>query len=192
MASILVQAQSFEGGVMAGMTTSQVDGDNLSGYELPGFHLGFYTYTALNERSELQLELSFIQKGSRQEQTDSSIFYRMRLNYIAIPIIYRYRWKNLGFEIGPALDILVNAQEEDISGPLPEAPFNRFVLTGVAGVNYHFSDRFWVSFRSVNAITRIRPGPANRPGLGPLLGGDGQRSLSLSFGLHYSFSKLGS
>lgn len=171
------------------MSTSQINGDNLSGYDLPGFQGGFFTYVALTDKSDLQLELSFIQKGSREAPSDSSIFYKARLNYIVIPLIYRYRWNNLGFEIGPALDVNVYAQESDRSGEYDSNPeFKSYGLSAIAGVNYHFSDAFWVAFRTNNSISVIRDGrtPA---GIGPRpqLGGFGQRNLVLTFGLHYSF-----
>lgn len=183
------RAQNFKGGLFAGMSASQVNGDALSGYDLPGFQAGFFTYIDLSEKSQLQLELSFIQKGAREPRSDSSIFYKARLNYIVVPLIYRYRWKDLGFEIGPAFDINVYAQESDQSGDYQNSvPYNGYGLSAIAGVNYHFSETFWIAFRTNNSITVIRDGDA-LAGVGPWpqVGGAGQRNMILTFGLHYSF-----
>lgn len=182
-------SQNFKGGLFGGMSASQVNGDALSGYDLPGFQGGFFTYVDLSEKSQLQLELSFIQKGAREPRSDSSIFYKARLNYIVIPIIYRYRWNDLGFEIGPAFDINVYAQESDQSGNYQNSvPYKNYGLSAIAGVNYHYSEKLWFAFRTNNSITVIRDGAA-LAGVGPWpqVGGSGQRNMVLTFGVHYSF-----
>ncbi len=186
---VCVLAQAFRGGLFAGMSASQINGDELSGYDLPGGQAGFFVFLPSGDRGAWQLELSFIQKGARELPSDTSIFYRARLNYVTIPLLYRYRLNQLSFEIGPALDINVYAQESDRNGDFESnPPFNRFGLSGIFGVNYHFSEHFWVAFRTNNSILVIRPGtPLPGFGASPRLGGFGQRNLILTFGLHYAF-----
>jgi len=169
------------------MSTNQINGDRLSGYNLPGFQGGFFTYLPVSENGSVQLEVSFIQKGSRELPSDSSIFYKARLNYIAIPLLYRYRYGDLGFEIGPVLDVLVNSEESDQSGVFEsDPPFNTYNLAAIFAINYHFSEKWWVSFRTNNSLTAIRTPEVNRPAAisYPEFG---QRNISLTFGIYYSF-----
>lgn len=184
-----LQAQEFQGGLFLGMSSSQINGDNLSGYNLPGFQGGFFTYRSLNDRSDVQLELSFVQKGSRELPSDTSNFYKARLNYISVPLLYRYYWEHLSFEVGPVFDILVGAEESDIGGTYDtEDSFKPLNIAGMISVNYHFNDVWWVSFRTVNSITTIRPGAAAGQVLNsPRIGGYGQRNLVLTFGVYYNF-----
>lgn len=172
------------------MSASQVNGDELSGYNLPGFQGGFFTMLPLNDKSALQLEISFVQKGARELPSDTSIFYRTRLNYISVPLLYRLHWGDqLAFEIGPVFDILANAEESDQSGEREiNPPYKNFHLAGLFAINYNFNEEFWISFRTVNSITTIREGNAAAPTINsPRLGGNGQRNLILTFGLYYAF-----
>jgi len=171
------------------MTTSQIDGDGLAGFDLPGFHMGAYTNLDLNKKSTLQMEIAFIQKGAREPISDSSNFYKARLNYIEIPFLYTLRLNDLSFEVGPALDILVTAAEEDQSGErVIEPEFYTYNLTGIFGINWHFARKWHLNFRSNISVTPIRPGYAitGRP-FALQLGGQGQRNIVLSFALVYDF-----
>ena len=184
-------AQKFEGGLFAGATTTQVNGDGLAGFDMAGFQSGFFTQYRIGSKSLLQLEVAFTQKGAREPESDTSTFYRLRANYINVPLLISYRVGQLSFEAGPALDILVNAKEEDISGERPTDDryrLNTFSLVGVAGVNYYFSKRFYINFRSTISVTPMRDGFADvgRPYL-LQAGGNGQRNLLLSTALYYSF-----
>ncbi len=183
-----LKSQKFGGGLYIGMTTSQIDGDGLAGFDLPGFHMGAFTDLKLTYKSGFLMELAFIQKGSREPISDSSTFYKARLNYIELPLLYVYRLKKLSFELGPALDINVFAKEEDRSGERRTHPeFCRFNLTGIFGINWHFSRDWHINFRSNISITPIRSGFAGATGK-PFflqLGGRGQRNVVLSFALVY-------
>ncbi|MDZ7848812.1 MAG: outer membrane beta-barrel protein [Owenweeksia sp.] len=151
---------------------------------------GFYK-SSLGENSLVQLELSFIQKGSRQvpDSTNNYVQYRTRANYIEIPLLYQLRWNDLSFELGPALDINVTQSEESNNQSVePDPEYLRFHLSGIFGINYHFSRQWHVNFR-----TNISISPARKIGgaLGTAnqirLGGGGWRHVVLSTSLVYRF-----
>lgn len=184
-------SQNFKGGIFVGAVTSQVDGDGLAGFDMAGFQAGAFTRYTLTESSVVQLGLGFVQKGAKEPPSDTSSFYRLRANYINIPITLQYRWNNLAFEIGPALDILVNASESDISGNRNlegPAALRSFSLIGIGGISYYITEKWVVNFRSTISITPARNASA-RTGRPYLLqaGGAGQRNLVLSTALYYSF-----
>jgi hypothetical protein len=184
-------SQNFKGGLFAGAVTSQVDGDGLAGFDMAGFQAGAFTRYNLNTSTLLQLELGFVQKGAKEPPSDTSNFYRMRANYISLPLTLQYRWHNLAFEVGPALDILVTASESDIGGERDlegTAALRRFSLIGIGGISYYITDKWVVNFRSTISVTPARNASA-RAGRPFLLqaGGAGQRNVVLSTALYYSF-----
>ncbi len=188
----MATSQNFRGGAYAGMTTSQIDGDGLGGFDLPGFHIGGFVFVPVGEKSQIQMELAFIQKGSRRTLDDTtdgfSYFYKARLNYIEIPLLYQLRYKDLSFEAGPALDILTTSKEEyDFIETESDPPFTRFSLSGILGVNWHFAEKWFVGFRSSVSLTQIRKGQAapNQPNV--IAGGYGQRNVVLSFAVNHIF-----
>ncbi|MCD4747226.1 MAG: PorT family protein [Bacteroidales bacterium] len=85
-----IHAQKFNGGVMLGFTGSQVAGDNDSGYNKAGLFGGGFVNLEIGSRSLLQLELEFMQKGSRHnpnfEQGDTKSLL-IRPNYGEMPLL---------------------------------------------------------------------------------------------------------
>lgn len=183
--------QNIGGGIYAGLTASQVDGDGLQGFDLPGANLGFLAKVKIGQKSDVKLELAFVQKGSRVPFSDSTNFYKLRLNYIEVPLVYEYHWKDLSFEIGLGADILVNKKEEDIYGPRESSlDYYTFNLVGLFGVSYYFTDNWALNFRTNNSITNISNG--RRGVVSPLsswIGPYGQRNDALSFALIYYFKR---
>lgn len=189
--SVSVHAQKFKGGLFGGLISSQVNGDNLSGFDIFGIHAGAFTTLALSEKANLQFEIGLSQKGAREPDSDSSNFYRLRVNYVSIPLLYSYRLnKQLSFEVGPQFDLFVNATEEDIAGERQNNPYPFYALNlaGVGGIVYHITDNFWICFRSTISVTPTRKN--TRAGGAPYIiqaGGAGHRNLTLSTALYYQF-----
>ena len=184
-------AQKFGGGAYAGLATTQIAGDDLGGYNLSGANIGVFTDYNITNRFKLQLELTFIQKGAKELPSDTSNFNKIRLNYFEIPVLISYRWKKLSLELGPALDILVSSATESMGAIYQsDPPFYPFNLSGIFGVNWHFTEKTHISFRTNNSITIIRESNV-LPGVGPnaiQIGKVGLRNLALSFAIVYRLS----
>ncbi len=86
--------QTFKTGVLGGLAVSQLDGDQLGGFNKIGLNFGGYTYVEASDRWNIQFEIQYIQKGSRSTidiaagQTDNILF---RLDYVEIPLLARYK-----------------------------------------------------------------------------------------------------
>lgn len=189
--SLPLSAQRFGGGIYAGLSASQIHGDGLGGYDLPGINAGVYTAARFWDRAALQMEIAFIQKGAREKNSDSSRFYKARLNYIEIPLLFQYYWGDFALEIGPALDILVSAREEQQGFTYrSNPPYRKLNLSAIAGINWYFSEKTYISLRTNNSLTPIREG--NAVGNSPQsfgFGGYGQRNIVLSFALVWQFKE---
>lgn len=153
-------AQKFEAGFRAGMTASQVRGDQLEGFDKAGLLGGFYVSRGLTDRISLAMEMIYIQKGSRQPvNKEDNSYYVMRLNYIEVPLLFRIRaGKKIEFEAGPSFGVLVFSEEEDQLGEINYAPdFEKVEYSFYAGLSYLINDRWAVDTRYGFSLSPVRP-----------------------------------
>ena len=114
MTSSPLHAQRFNAGLMLGGVTSQVDGDTYDGYHKWGYLGGAFVSLQISPHSSFQMELEYIQKGSRRVDTTTSggTQYLLRLHYIEVPFLYQYTFKKrFYFEAGPAADVTIGSLE---------------------------------------------------------------------------------
>jgi hypothetical protein len=158
--SLASVAQTFEGGVAAGLVGSQVAGDTYSGFNKAGAYASVWIRLGLSERSSMQTELSFFQKGSRHnpdEKKQDYTFYLMRLNYIEMPFLYQYSFKSaFTIETGLSLSLLLSSYEEYNYMEVTYGDFRLLNPTFVAGFSYPINDRLGAHFRLDSSILSIR------------------------------------
>jgi hypothetical protein len=155
-------AQGFGGGLYAGITTSQVTGDNIGGFNKVGAWGGGFTDYRFTPRSTLQLELSFIQKGSRQAPTvkNDGILYVHNQNILEIPVMYRwYGIKNMSIELGLQAGIILQTVERGntipttVNNPL----FQPAEFSGAAGLSYYlWKNKIEINMRYANSILSLK------------------------------------
>ncbi len=115
-----LRAQVFRGGMQAGLTASEVSGDDAGGPNKLGFFATAFINLDIRPHSRVQFEMMYIQKGSRvfedpwdddhgNENWDGFLYnqtftrddpidppedgyrdYRINLHYIEIPIIFQF------------------------------------------------------------------------------------------------------
>ena len=155
-------SQEFHGGVTAGLVGSQVAGDNYSGFKKAGIYAGGYVGWEFTKHSGLQLELTYFQKGSRENPTEKNNYdqYLLRLNYIELPVLYQYKINKFIIEGGPSLGFNVGYYEErdglvlsDQDGHNPPSPVT---LQMNLGLRFFLSQKFGVDFRYNFSIWGIR------------------------------------
>ena len=163
-------AQSFDGGLTAGVVASQINGDGYAGYHQIGFTGGVFGRIPTDGASSWQLEMKYSLFGSHsdvKEWPEMSI----RLHYIEMPIMYRYNLSKLNingkrldfitFEIGLSGDFLIsNTQEYEHDGGFENAAYLFFSVTGNLGIQFDINDRLGLNIRSMNSLTpcRLTPG----------------------------------
>jgi len=153
-------AQQFQGGVAAGLVGSQVAGDTYSGFHKPGAYAGFWVRLALSDRTSLQTEISYFQKGSRHnpdEKHQDPTFYLMRLGYIEMPFLYQFQLKNkIRFEVGPSFSLLLHSYEELDYLEVTYGKFSLINPSFMAGIGYPISPKLSAHFRMNSSILSIR------------------------------------
>ncbi len=108
--------QMFRGGLEAGLTASQASQDKAGGFDKLGWYASVFTNMDISENARLQLELMYIQKGSRdffdphheEHQNDKNLpffgkqenndeppedpyrDYKLYLHYVEIPLVLQF------------------------------------------------------------------------------------------------------
>lgn len=160
-------SQEFFGGLILGGTTSQIAGDNRGGYHKVGVVGGAFAGLNLSKDFDVQMELKYIQKGSRSTDLENNpVFdpFLIQLNYVDLPIVFGYNLNKLNindvnlkwlkFEFGLSLDVLINARQEIQGITVPaNNPWNRFVVNTVFGVRVNVAENIEIGLRTINDMT---------------------------------------
>ena len=178
-------SQNFKGGVIAGVSTSQVSGDALGGFHKAGLYLGGFTQLPISPISNIKMEMNYIPKGSNNPKMFENNIPDISTSYIEVPISVNYFQNEItSFEVGIQTAFLLNFSDNNGYGPIPNdqsIAFNKVDLGAFIGMNYHLTDNILLNSRISNSILPVRPHASgaiyrlNR----------GQYNSVLSFTLHY-------
>ena len=173
LASVGLRAQSFDGGLLAGVVTSQVDGDGYAGFHQIGCTAGFFGRIPTDGPSSWQLELKYSLYGAHSDSKE--VDYGMnpmniRLHYVEIPLLFRYdlsqfniNGKALDFitlELGLSGDFLIHgAQSANFEDNFDNDAWLFFSVTGDVGVQFKLNERLGIGIRSMNSLTPCRLHP---------------------------------
>lgn len=177
-------SQTFGGGFLAGLSASQLDGDNWGGYHKAGVTFGAYTNVILNQFVDAQLEVRYVQKGSNSNSKDNELFYLSKLNYVEIPLFLKYNFGDkFSANIGLAAGYLQKATEDkDGIGDQPADPaFNQFEFSGLAGIEYRFYKNFYFNVRFSYSLLPVRAHPGDQT----FYLNQGQYNNILTFAVYY-------
>jgi hypothetical protein len=185
LSTFTICAQDFNGGVLGGLSASEISGDRLEGPNKAGLYLGAFVNRYFSKRSSIQMELDYIQKGSRKnpDSLDYST-YLLRLNYIEIPVHYKYDFHERGtLETGLGFGFLINSYEEAdgyewVSG----TEFQTLDLSFNIGLYFRLLEHLWINVRYSNSILAVRPHESGQT----YKWNKGQYNEVLSFTLHYA------
>ena len=164
-------AQRIKGAVFVGANISQVDGDEIFGFNKVGFNVGAAAIIPFAENFSFSIETIFNQKGSYQgkqyRDTDSlgNILtgeYKLKLDYLEVPFMIHYTDKDIitagvGFSYGR----LVNVKEWE-HGRLIETttlntgPYDRTDFNILADIRFRIYKRFKFNIRYAYSLAKIR------------------------------------
>ncbi len=155
---------NVRGGARIGLTTSQISGDDLTGFHQFGAYAGLYVTFPLTQNWKwmIQPEINFNMKGSHtyfpKGLQEGQQTYSLSLYYIEIPLMFRWNcYKGLILELGPSFNINVFHQEKfDGEVDTHVEPFRWYEVAVTAGVNYLFKDHYGIFFRFTSSIVPVR------------------------------------
>lgn len=183
---VLVHGQAFTGGMLAGLSVNQIDGDEHAGYDKTGIVFGGWVRTNTKGPVQIQGEIRYFGKGAanRTNPDQPDQYYRVRLRYVEVPVTMRYTFAyripvGFGFSAG----YLAEAKE-DLSGDGYIEPVRKFRKTEIAAqvlAGYVFSSRIAGEICFSYSLLPVREHPGGQTFLGNL----GQYNNSLSFCVFY-------
>ena len=188
-----IQAQDFGGGVILGLSTSQVGGDDLAGFHKAGLLLGVFANKSITELLSFQMEMTYIQKGSNNPNMNNVEHPNyskqdISLSYIEVPLLLQYHQSDkLKIEGGVLTAYLVDGHYNDLSGKMPN-PINPFISYDIGlllGIDYKYSENISLNTRIGNSILPI--GSEDYENQVYNSSKKGKYNSVLSFALHYNF-----
>ncbi len=150
--------QKFHGGIAAGLVASQVEGDTYAGYNKAGLFGGGYVSINIGQRSFLQMELTYFQKGSRKNpDTLNYSSYLLRTNYVELPILFQYQINKFTVEAGPSAGFLIGYKEKINEEPAySDNPLALVTFQINLGIRFNINEHFTADFRLNNSLLNIR------------------------------------
>ena len=188
-----IQAQDFGGGVILGLSTSQVGGDDLAGFHKAGLLLGVFANKSITELLSFQMEMTYIQKGSNNPNMNNVEHPNyskqdISLSYIEVPLLLQYNQSDkLKIEGGVLTAYLVDGHYNDFNGKMPNAinPFISYDIGLLLGIDYKYSENISLNTRIGNSILPI--GSEDYENQVYNSSKKGKYNSVLSFALHYNF-----
>lgn len=149
-------AQEFNAGVLSGLSTSQVSGDNLGGFNKAGIILGGFVNRKINTALQIQIEMMYIQKGSSNPKPENLIG-EINLEYIEIPILFSFNSsEDINLDLGLHISALIESYYEDLYGIMEnQIEFENFELGALIGISYQLNQNFSLCTRLSNSIIPI-------------------------------------
>jgi len=149
-------AQEFNAGILSGLSTTQVSGDNLAGYNKAGLIIGGFVNRDISQSLALQIEMMYIQKGSSNPKVENLIA-EINLEYIEIPLsLVLKSSEKINFDFGIHISALIDGYYKDIYGILEnQIEFNDFELGAIGGIAYKLNEKISLCTRLSNSIIPI-------------------------------------
>ena len=167
------QAQSFDGGFIAGVVTSQINGDGYAGFHQIGGTAGFFGRVPTDGPSSWQMELKYSLYGAHSsvDEVDYGLNpMNIRLHYVELPLMFRYDLSALNingktldfitFELGLSGDFLIRGtQSANFESNFENNAWLLFSVTGNVGLQFDINNNLGVNIRSMNSLTPCRLTP---------------------------------
>lgn len=157
-------------GLKAGLnvTNMNVSGDFAPDTKaLPNFHIGAFVEIGINEKWAFQPELIYSMQGSKFDMlyVEGTDVYNtentFKLNYLNIPLMFKYNENKLFFEAGPQIGFLTSAKlktsvEGFGSGNQDVKELFKTIDLGLGfGIGYNFSEQVGANLRYNFGLTNI-------------------------------------
>ena len=156
-----LNAQPFHGGLLAGISATQVDGDTYAGYDKAGLMGGVFVNTLFNDWFYGQFEIKYTGKGAKKPvSSNDPDVYTLALHYIDMPLLVGAKIKKVAsVEIGlmPAYLFAANGETNlgKVSGKDLLESFKKFDFLFLAGVNIRLLEKLTFNVRYSYSLASI-------------------------------------
>lgn len=162
----------FKGLFFAGLNACQVDGDDASGYNYLGAHVGVGTMVKFHKYMSVSMEIVYNMKGAQRRlfsnnTADSS--FRLVHDYVQVPILFNVHDKRIVmFSAGISLGYMARFKQiiggKDYTNPDASAPIasqflkepRRFDVCAEAGLHFIIKEQFALGGRFSYSLLGMR------------------------------------
>ncbi len=163
----LAQAQRVKGELILGMNATQIDGDEIFGFNKLGLNVGVGGIFPFNEHWSLSIETILNQKGSYRKSpidvNDTTLlpYYNIRLNYLDIPVLIHYEDKGgftfgAGFSWGRTVGIEEIEHGVKVETTTLAGPYKRDDVNVLADIRFKIWQKLKFNFRYAYSVIPIR------------------------------------
>ncbi len=190
--------QRFEGRVIVGLNASQIQGDDLAGYNKAGLRAGLGVSAVLGERTSLGLNMLFSQRGSSSPLTRNNSVPRrlVQLNYVELPLLFsladwwdeKQSFYHLAFQAGLSYSRLINSSVEFF--PPFETEKENFAQNDLSfslGVTYYANPHWGFSASYTRSIFLLYNNKKHLNDNGAPIYASSMRAYFISFEVQYKF-----
>ena len=156
-----LSAQKFHFGASAGVIASQVDGDDLSGFNKFGYQAGLLGGYSLNPSNWIIINLEYASFGSKVATEFESTSVELDLGSIDILAAYSMRFgdtwdgqKRFRFVVGPKFHRFIEVNSPD----LDRESIRNFMISGHFGLGFILTPSFILDLSYTHSFTNIFQG----------------------------------
>ena len=178
------QDQKFHFGASLGFIASQVDGDDLKGFNKFGFQGGLLSGYSLNEHNWLVVELQYSSFGSAKRGEDADLNLEVGLQSINVLLGYSLRFldtwdgeQKMRVIVGPKFQRLI-----EVDGPnLTKEQLKSLFVSANVGLSYIVTNAFIIDLTYTHGLANILKEPLSQA--------DSLVPYYLTLGVSYYISK---
>lgn len=166
----LIHAQPrFRGGIIAGVSASQIDGDESARYNKLGFVGGLRVISRLKQRTEASIEFLYAQRGSQTElikDQTNPFGFSLTMNYVEVPLQWHYKdwlvkgesddedYYKVSFNAGLSYARFIGSKDRDFAWTqiVPDY-INKNDVSMLLGANFFANRHVGFTFRYVRSLT---------------------------------------
>ena len=181
-----VQSQRFEAGFKVAGCLSQIDGDDILGFNKPGYELGIFTAARLSPATSLELGIQYNLRGSHYGKNDP-VPIRFDLHYVDIPLLFILKdwlqedqgksYYRMSFFGGFSVGRLISSSS--LTGLDQE--FNKTDISWILGTTYNWSPNWGITGKYTRSLSSLYTYSKNAREIRMI-------SYFISLGLNYKFN----
>lgn len=153
--------QIIQPSIILGFNSTQIDGDNLSGFRKFGANAGGGAFIMLPKNFSVNFEILYSMKGSKSSKSEAARYngdYKLILDYIDIPIGFNYHDKERAiFGLGVIVNNLVR-YEETFGATKLDSDYKKLGVEFMANLSFVIKRHYGINFRYQYSITQINNG----------------------------------
>ncbi|MGB0850149.1 MAG: outer membrane beta-barrel protein [Bacteroidia bacterium] len=148
---VLAFSQGFNAELLLGANFSQVDGDQLGGYNKLGLNTGIQINRKISDDWEGAFELRYSMKGAKKvidPEAPPTFTLKLNYQYVEVPLLAKFtRFDPLTLYAGPSIGVNVQNEREENGIKTSETELNKTEIGFHLGGTYYLNQNIGLDLR---------------------------------------------